>query len=686
MKPVLFYVSAILMLTTIMVAQPGTTYIWTPVSNNFWNPLNWTPNGVPDSSDTAVLSNSATIFECLIDPERKVRNFVVPAGAGVDVQGNGGSLYVADSLRIWGSSFSAITITSPDSGFIKIFSPDEVIALADSAKIVSRGVVEWHGGEITCPDNSGAGWINHGQLTLLIPEYDGGFSMWASFLNTAGGTVVKMRPETVAFRNGSGNTFENYGHIDIQSGSIWLQATSTLSGTVAISDSGDLTLNGNNNISVADVTVTGPNALRISGSTNFFSGNNTIDKLYFDGGEMSGDGSGVITVNDSLVLKNTAAIANISRLTIPEQSVLQMTSSLQTNSALTLDLKGETIIAPDAQMGGSWDATILNNGYMQIEHSQPTDIHPVGACQFINDSSGTVKIEIPQGNSARFSPGNFINDGTITLDSGILILQTSGSSNSGVWNLAKKTEVRMESGSINWYQNSLINGSGRIYSANTGINFWGEIQPGGGAGYDTLTIDCFYPVTLASTSHLIFELDHSGRDIIFVNSQSQTTLAGSISVHITPEFTAAAGDTLDLMLFESELPTGAFADTLLPDRGDWEIVFADSAISLVAKETITSLDPATNGENLPSAIELLQNFPNPFNSSTTIAYSLPATGRASLKIFDIAGREVANLLNKSQIKGQHTVSFEARNLPSGVYFYELTAGGHTRVKKMLLIR
>jgi len=89
---------------------------------------------------------------------------------------------------------------------------------------------------------------------------------------------------------------------------------------------------------------------------------------------------------------------------------------------------------------------------------------------------------------------------------------------------------------------------------------------------------------------------------------------------------------------------------------------------------------------LPKNYSLEQNYPNPFNPSTTINYGLPVSGFASLKIFDMLGREVKILINERQEAGSHAITFNATNLPSGVYFYQLKAGSYTETKKLVLLK
>lgn len=90
---------------------------------------------------------------------------------------------------------------------------------------------------------------------------------------------------------------------------------------------------------------------------------------------------------------------------------------------------------------------------------------------------------------------------------------------------------------------------------------------------------------------------------------------------------------------------------------------------------------------VPQKFELSQNYPNPFNPVTKISYSLPQSGQVSLKIFDISGKEVASLVNNQmQQAGQYTLTFNANNLSSGVYFYRLTAGNFVQTKKLMLLK
>ncbi len=91
-------------------------------------------------------------------------------------------------------------------------------------------------------------------------------------------------------------------------------------------------------------------------------------------------------------------------------------------------------------------------------------------------------------------------------------------------------------------------------------------------------------------------------------------------------------------------------------------------------------------EELPVSFSLAQNHPNPFNPTTTIEFSLSDAAQASLTVFNMAGEKVATLVNGMTERGAHSVTFDASNLSSGVYFYTLNANGVQETKKMVLMK
>jgi len=114
---------------------------------------------------------------------------------------------------------------------------------------------------------------------------------------------------------------------------------------------------------------------------------------------------------------------------------------------------------------------------------------------------------------------------------------------------------------------------------------------------------------------------------------------------------------------------------------DWGPIFTADNMRV----TPFSVSVKSEGE-LPVMFTSLQNFPNPFNPSTTISYQLPAQSYVMLKVFDVLGREVATLVNGVEEPGYKSIQFDANGLPSGIYFYRLQAGIYVDTKKLVLLR
>jgi len=90
--------------------------------------------------------------------------------------------------------------------------------------------------------------------------------------------------------------------------------------------------------------------------------------------------------------------------------------------------------------------------------------------------------------------------------------------------------------------------------------------------------------------------------------------------------------------------------------------------------------------SFPSDFVLEQNYPNPFNPATNIRFSLPEANQVTLKVYDMLGQEVVTLVNEFMSAGTFEISFDASDLPTGIYTYSLTAGNFQSVKKMMLIK
>jgi len=137
-------------------------------------------------------------------------------------------------------------------------------------------------------------------------------------------------------------------------------------------------------------------------------------------------------------------------------------------------------------------------------------------------------------------------------------------------------------------------------------------------------------------------------------------------------------------LYDKLLTTPQFGSQM-PEGGSLtaeQIQLIRTWINEGATETPTSLEE----QERPLTLKLEQNFPNPFNPSTVIRWTIDVGRQTHLAVYDMMGREVAVLVNGLMPAGEHTVTFNATALPSGIYFYILQSGSQQLSRKMLLMK
>ncbi|HKI44568.1 MAG TPA: cellulase family glycosylhydrolase [Balneolales bacterium] len=135
-----------------------------------------------------------------------------------------------------------------------------------------------------------------------------------------------------------------------------------------------------------------------------------------------------------------------------------------------------------------------------------------------------------------------------------------------------------------------------------------------------------------------------------------------------------------------------FVDSLAPYGSTYyyrlSVTMKDStelqSYPIMIQPTMTGID--RTGTGTPMHFKLFDNYPNPFNPTTTIRYDLPASSYVKLKVYDVLGREVSTLVNKKESPGIHSVEFDGSMCASGMYLVRLTAGGHVMTIKMQLIK
>jgi hypothetical protein len=144
------------------------------------------------------------------------------------------------------------------------------------------------------------------------------------------------------------------------------------------------------------------------------------------------------------------------------------------------------------------------------------------------------------------------------------------------------------------------------------------------------------------------------------------------------------------MYFADNKEKSSIANYRCYAAGNAAVVMEKLPDKLRAEAYVVSLDPAS--ELIPNTLKFsLENYPNPFNPTTTIFYTQPQAGSVSLEIFNIKGQKVRTLVNSHQASGSYQAVWNGRDdagrqAASGIYFYKLQTPGYTTMKKMLLLK
>lgn len=164
--------------------------------------------------------------------------------------------------------------------------------------------------------------------------------------------------------------------------------------------------------------------------------------------------------------------------------------------------------------------------------------------------------------------------------------------------------------------------------------------------------------------------------------QVQITVSGTTN-DVAGELVDATGTVVD---FNNRTSSNPFTLTA-PGPGNYTINagYAGPLRWDSASVSISVTDIGDNSTNLVS-YRLYDNYPNPFNPSTSIKYSLPEANFTTLKIFDALGNEVAVLVDELKSAGTYQVEFNAATLSSGIYYYTIQAGSFNETKKMILMK
>jgi|GEM_PF-5683953 len=190
--------------------------------------------------------------------------------------------------------------------------------------------------------------------------------------------------------------------------------------------------------------------------------------------------------------------------------------------------------------------------------------------------------------------------------------------------------------------------------------------------------------TISGTNNIncMIELvDNSSNNIIgkyneISYAQNTGNLDSTVSYQINTSGITNGSYKLRMILLAPDSTKFTLADIVTPGG------ISGSGIQTVTKKVV----PYSGDNNLPATYELDQNYPNPFNPSTIINYQIPNNNYVTLKIYDVLGNVVKTLVDGYKTQGKYSVNFDASNLASGVYIYQLRAGNFISTKKLLLLK
>jgi len=191
---------------------------------------------------------------------------------------------------------------------------------------------------------------------------------------------------------------------------------------------------------------------------------------------------------------------------------------------------------------------------------------------------------------------------------------------------------------------------------------------------DTTQAGSYRMLTILNTTYLTVESAATPNDLFVFPTGEEVK---------TYPFNFAINDADATGVRESQATWSTKSDNLwYQTPSQWEV------IALVGKDApVYSPTSIEDDVVLPSQVVLNQNYPNPFNPTTTISFTLPTTANVTLEVFNMLGQRVSTLAaNRTMASGQHSVAFDAANMPSGMYLYRLSTGNFTSTKKMMLLK
>ncbi|MGB5288736.1 MAG: YCF48-related protein [Ignavibacteriaceae bacterium] len=335
----------------------------------------------------------------------------------------------------------------------------------------------------------------------------------------------------------------------------------------------------------------------------------------------------------------------------------------------------------------------VNGGQNWTSNFEPDSIN-FRDLLFVSDSVGFVVGSMEE-NSRIFRTTDFGNNWDVVLDS----------SNIGLFRLGMKNEDLIwivGASRVVYYTNDLGDNWKTIYKAPNYVGFYlfqaqlfDDFTGIIGDGVDQIVIEGFLKFTTngglnwlqyGSNVNLMFGIG----DFYFLSLNEGWVSNGNRDIF----YTNNSGLTWNTLQDHTSLPNSIREFYFLDNHNAWGLTYQDIIQTIDGWHTIIVKGTLSDVEQIDSKPEkflLYQNYPNPFNPTTKIKFEIPGQARngitlVTLKVYDILGREIANLVNEEKPAGSYEVNFDGTNFTSGVYFYTLTAGDFSSTKKLVLLK
>jgi photosystem II stability/assembly factor-like uncharacterized protein len=211
------------------------------------------------------------------------------------------------------------------------------------------------------------------------------------------------------------------------------------------------------------------------------------------------------------------------------------------------------------------------------------------------------------------------------------------------------------------YVSFVYSGGNNIYASTNGGNNWTQISCP-----DTGSFNGFCPGYVGVESY-------PPMGVYAIRNNTKVYYSGSAWGNFYGEYTAPSG-IYNHMAYDVGVSYWHFSWAVRSNGGI-------TRISLFRGGAVTKLSSF-----IPADFSLSQNYPNPFNPNTNINFQISKTSDVKLIVFDVLGREIANIVNEQLLPGTYEIEWDGTNYPSGVYFYKLITAGYTGTRKMVLLK